>query len=592
MNTVNYRRPLLALAALFVAACACQRAGCAGASLPELDLQQRIDKAIAEHQEKLVLPEGRFRVANNPVFIRHASGLTIEGPKTVLVFSEMQRPALAVDDASERVTLRGFTVDYDPLPFTQGTVTGRSPDGKGYEVEIHKGYPDLAGPLLSRRLYVFDGKDRLWKRGAPDIYARSLEVTNGGRGARVSLSDALVREGFELQTGDLVTFDHRGSAAIKLLGGSADTRVEDVTIWTGPGGGIMARMVAGDGNYFRLKIDRGPRPEGADQDRLLSTTADAFNYAFARKGPILEKCEFAFMGDDSINIHGAVYPIVKVESARTVLVARRPGWDPIEQMFRAGDAAQILKADSFEPQQELQLWAWSRLYRQSDGDALPEMTPEQMREFYPSSGAAIDPASLEFLRISFSEDTSAKVGDWLDFNTLHGSGFQILDSYFHDHRAIGMRIQASDGKILRNRVERINDAAIQIGPEYGYWREAGWVRDLLVEDNTIRDVGRGPRLSSGKSVAPGAIGISARQDHPERKNPYPQGNRRITLRGNTIDGCPVAGILVNAASDVTIANNTIRNVNRGADKGASAGADHHVRGDEPITVLAAAGIRR
>lgn len=48
---------------------------------------------------------------------------------------------------------------------------------------------------------------------------------------------------------------------------------------------------------------------------------------------------------------------------------------------------------------------------------------------------------------------------------------------------------ASNGVIENNRFERIKHAAITVGAEYGYWREAGWVENIQIRNNRIRDVG-------------------------------------------------------------------------------------------------------
>ena len=95
---------------------------------------------------------------------------------------------------------------------------------------------------------------------------------------------------------------------------SRNIRIEDVTLFAAPGLGVESRYMDGD-NYYRYKIARGPRPAGATQDRLLSTSADGFNYAFARKGPTLDHCDFSYEGDDSVNLHGPALPITRIDGA-------------------------------------------------------------------------------------------------------------------------------------------------------------------------------------------------------------------------------------------------------------------------------------
>ena len=56
----------------------------------------------------------------------------------------------------------------------------------------------------------------------------------------------------------------------------------------------------------------------------------------------------------------------------------------------------------------------------------------------------------------------------------------------------------------------------------------------------------------------GAIGVFGRTDR-ESQLPLWPGNRGIVIEGNTIRGCPQAGIFVAAAKDVQIRNNRLEN---------------------------------
>ena len=78
--------------------------------------------------------------------------------------------------------------------------------------------------------------------------------------------------------------------------------------------------------------------------------------------------------------------------------------------------------------------------------------------------------------VTLDRDLEFSDGDFLDLPGLAVSDFTIRDNYFHDHRARGLRIMSSDGVIENNRIERTKSAAISVGCEYGYWREAGWGR--------------------------------------------------------------------------------------------------------------------
>ena len=71
-----------------------------------------------------------------------AENLEIAGSDTTLVFSDIEGTTWSFNSC-RNITLRGFTIDYDPLPFIQGRITGRSEDGRRYDFTVCGGYPVL-----------------------------------------------------------------------------------------------------------------------------------------------------------------------------------------------------------------------------------------------------------------------------------------------------------------------------------------------------------------------------------------------------------------------------------------------------------------
>ena len=72
-------------------------------------------------------------------------------------------------------------------------------------------------------------------------------------------------------------------------------------------------------NYYRYTIKPGPTPDGATEPRMISTCADGLNIAFATKGPTIEGCHFSFMGDDSVNLHGATFVVLEQKAPNELL---------------------------------------------------------------------------------------------------------------------------------------------------------------------------------------------------------------------------------------------------------------------------------
>ena len=69
---------------------------------------------------------------------------------------------------------------------------------------------------------------------------------------------------------------------------------------------------------------------------------------------------------------------------------------------------------------------------------------------------------------------------------------------------------SSNGLIEGNRFERIRSSAIDIGNEYPHWAEAGWAENIVIKNNTFKDVGVGEVFSTHNKV-PAAICLFVKQ---------------------------------------------------------------------------------
>ncbi|MBL8993453.1 MAG: right-handed parallel beta-helix repeat-containing protein, partial [Spirochaetia bacterium] len=275
-----------------------------------IPLQKQIDEAMARGENRLRLPKGRLLVDTSGIVVRNATNFTLEGSgkETVLVCTNPSVGFFAFFNCA-KIAVKNLSVDYDPLPFTQATVVSVSPDHLFFEYEIHAGFPLLTPFYALKTAYFFDPKTRYWKRHVPDVYLVSNTILSPTRGQlyRPTRPRNIVFDYSDIVPGDLVAFCNRIPAAF-VFRGSESVRLEDVEV-LGAGGGALCRNMRGE-NYFRFNIRRGPRPAGASQDRLMASSADGFNYAVAPKGPILERCDFSYMGDDSVNFHGSILPVM------------------------------------------------------------------------------------------------------------------------------------------------------------------------------------------------------------------------------------------------------------------------------------------
>lgn len=539
-------------------------------------IQKLLDDAVRNGTPRVELPAGKVRIANRLVLLK-ANRLEIAGPKTTLVFANPKTTALAIAHCKDLV-LRGFTVDYDPLPFVQGTITGRADDGTWLDFQVHAGYPglDQAPAEAYRHLpaYVFEPRQARWKRWVPDLYPRRVETRDPRHGRMVFGRAPALHE--QIAVGDRMVMTLRTGCGIRM-DDCENVRVEDVTFLAAPGAALLGRYMRGD-NYFRYTVRPGPTPQGAVEPRLLSTCADAFNYAYATRGPTLDGCRFSFMGDDSVNLHGAVLAVLEQVGPAELLVGWPYAPESLAKVVPVGALARRLRPGNFEVlgTAAIRSFAAEKGRRAADQEIIRRVWPRNL----PDRGTV--------WRLALDSPLSTDPGDLIDIPANNAPGFMIRNCTFEDHRARALRIMAPQGTIENNVFRRIRTAAIAVGTEYGFWREAGWVDRLTIRNNLLEDVCQEHGAFSPRCYALGAISVFARRDDRTQAAYWP-GNRQITIEGNRIRGSATAGIYVAAADDVTVRNNRLERVlyYPGEKAGGEAGLDLR----DPLDVRHATRVR-
>lgn len=509
----------------------------------DYDLQQVVNGAIANGTKKLELPAGVIRIAKN-IRIQNATDFELSGPQTTLLFSEHRTTGLSIYGCTG-LELTGFTMDWDPLPFTQGSITKVDPDGKWFEFEVHAGYPDLTQDYFERHAHVFEADQPRWKRWVPDLYPRSLEVTDPRHG-RLIFGGAIKFHQL-LQPGDRVVLNKRVGCGIRM-DNCEDVTVKGLTLLSAPGAALLGRYMRGQ-NTFSYDIKPGPPPPGATQPRLMSTSADGFNYAFATAGPILEGCHFSYMGDDSVNLHGACLAVVAQQSPTELLVAWPYATESLPTVMPQGSTVRRLRQVTYEVLGTSQLVSFEPLQEKTDEQQalIEEIWPRGLK------------GRGTIFRLVVDQPFHVERGELLDLPDNNSPGFVIRNNVFEDHRARGLRLMANHGLVEHNVIRRTQLVAISMGAEYGFWREAGWADRVVVRDNLIEDVCREWGAFNAGTTTLGAICTFANRGRIEGEPDRP-GNRGIVIENNVIRGCATAGIYLNAAAEATVRGNTLEHV--------------------------------
>lgn len=525
-------------------------------------------------ETKRTIPPGTYRLPEGGVVLRDLHDVEIDGTGVRLIATDLAAPALKLTGC-RNIKLKGLTIDFDPLPFTQGTITAIDAKAMTVDFEIHGGYPELPVANKLRHIHLFDKEGNLWKREAPDYYAKKVERLDGRKCRAYFSKDT---SGFgRFEVGDKVALNIRRKSAISIGDGSGGVALEDVTIQSAPGIAILVRYAEDGGSYKRVRVMPGPTPDGATEPRLLSSSADALNIAYTRKGPVVEDCEFSRMGDDSINLHGVVFPVLKWLDGSTFLTMRPHRGEDFDKVLRKGDEIRFLQGGDFRVLQTAKIEKVEKTTEDS------KRWEEAFHRYWPSFPPSDD---FGFFRVKLDQEIKdVPEGAYSEIPASAAEDFVIRDSYFHDHRARGLRLMSRNGIVEGNRFERIKGVAISVGPQFPYWAEAGWCEKISISKNRITDVAEGTEVSQRDSYTLGAISISCRMGEDTQDDNYYQGNRDISITDNVISGCSVDGINVSAARDVVIRGNTIERVNLRSCP--DAGSKHGLKGGQPISIIQA-----
>lgn len=511
------------------------------AAAPEIG--RLIKDAVRAGLSTVRIPAGVHRLSQT-ILIENARNLVIDGDGATLVMTDGHRGLLSIQ-GGDALTLRGLTLAYDPIRHTQATITRA--DAKSFDFVVQDGYPDIAPDATRPPTHLFTREGRR-QPDAFDFYKPTLRLASPRAGTALAPSAWPAT----LAPGDQVVFDRREldrANAVEIRGNTGPVVFEDVTVLDSPALGFAGRYCEAQVTLRRVVIRPGPPPAGATQPRLFSTNADAVNFVQCRVGPRLENCDFSGMGDDSLNVHGYFLPVVRVISPTVFLTALPNGPGGFVKPLRRGDALRIYEPEAFSVVGRATFSAIRALAETGD------VTPEEIALLYPIGFGKV----FTVYQVDLEAPAPLTPGQWFDCPAVNSGGFVVRDSYFHDHRGRGLRIMAGDGLVENNRFERLTKSAISIGPELGFWREAGWVSNLRIAGNRIREVGIDQSLAADGSYVPGAIGVFVHTQ--SGKPPFPSGNENIVIENNLIEGASVAGIHAYAARGLTLRGNTLHRTN-------------------------------
>lgn len=504
--------------------------GAAAATLNPIELiRSELDKG----SRTIRVPAGQYRLlppdnAKAYITLANVSDVTIDLTGVEIVG---QRRTRMVDLIRCRnVTLRGLTIDYETLPFTQATIRSVGPNGE-WDVQVLPGYPtediisaDICWPIQA---YGRDSGELV----NPMRFRDSISVIRTGHDT-YRISGGLDRRG---NVGDIAVWSLCEPNGVPTVGSAialshcADITLEDITVYSTPRGCGFLDMYGHGNTYRRCRLIRRP-PETDLQPRTLrrlrSGNHDAFMSRCASKGPRYLDCVAMYHCDDCVNISGMYSFITAANGSDARIVVNWAGFN-----FQPGNTCQLMTDDG-QCREDLTVVAV-----RDDGDATPdEKALFQTYGLWPGLADSCRKAYRLTLDKAVPE---LRPGSVIISAQRHGSDFIITGCRFGHSRARGLLIKASDGLIEDNLIEACSGSGLQMSPEYE-WMEGGCSSRVTVRNNTFRANG------DWGAVAAGASG---------RRQPLaPNAHRQLQFVGNRFLQSP-QGLSVSSCTGLVIRDN-------------------------------------
>ncbi len=446
-------------------------------------IRKAVEAAVTAGPGAQVLFENkRYRLArtveNYHIALEGVTGLTIEGNGAKLINNPWNN--LFKLENCEDVTVRGFVIDYDPLPFTQGTITEVDENNGAFLLKIHDGYDN---PVAVYQRIGITNPDWGWgvcidpveRRRKPEAIMHFFinEVTSADEDdnlLRVQLRDDYLEHARELKPGDrfVITIKYGGHGANFYVTRSANCRLEDNTIYTAKWGMVHALT----DNHGRIHVKGVKITFKPDSDRLITTPKDGFHCKHNAVGPIIEDGLYEGLLDDAINISVCPYWIREDLGENRYLIAEldfspRVGDTLMAYTPQPGTIIDGLVVQSVEAQPAPQgmRGQWNII---TLNKPIPDVGLHQGNDLFPGGAEKLVFTGL------YNIDAS-------------GRDYIVRNNVFGPQRRHALLARTSGGLFEGNLVDGVGGNGVSLNNEIGSFYEGPLPRDTVIRNNTFRN---------------------------------------------------------------------------------------------------------
>lgn len=491
--------------------------------------------ALAEQAEsaKLVVAPGRY-LLNPPdakpgeryfcLILDNCTNAVVDFQGSEIIVQNPSRGFFRVDN-SENVIVQNATVEYDPVPHTEGIIRAFDPQSSTIDLKIRDGFP---APDLE---YFQKAPARWGCQMDPDIPGRLKtgsqnhcfysEVRRLKEGLfRVGLKNANSAFWESVEIGDRFCLLARNYGSFFQVRQSRQVTALNLTSYNTPAGHYVSVMT----EAFNVIGCKSPIKPGF----WKGGNADAVHCQSNRIGPWIEDCLFEGISDDSLVIYARPFSVVEQLAPTRLKISR---------LSDKNNAMPLYKGEVVV------------------GDVLDFLNPETGVVLASATVTSYDKAAqvieLDHAVSGLSPGIDKrKTQIW---NRAMGSGFVMKNNVLKNSRRYGVYLKASNGLIEGNHFEGLSSCAITLHNE-PHAPNGPFCHNVTIRNNVITECG----FEGGFLQYPdiGALRVTARRlDYRDAETGTAHGN--LLIENNRFSNLKQRPISLSNVDGVVVRGNTL-----------------------------------
>ncbi|WPJ96124.1 right-handed parallel beta-helix repeat-containing protein [Coraliomargarita algicola] len=447
-----------------------------------------IDAALRRGERVIRIEKGDYRF-DQVSEGKYPAHIVWEGLKDVTLdfqgshfwFTEPRTGIKMID--CENVKVENLYMDWDPLPFMQGSITGMDLETGYFDVKLDAGYDEVVATRIREansrwkmRGFIFDSETRDYKLGQIGFALNFFwDQRNEDGSYRVKFHGfygvPLSESGMEL--GDSIAILGRMGRAIRSEN-LVNCIYEDVTLYSSP----FVAFASWGGSatvYRRCKILGRP-----GTNRLMAGNADGINCANMEQGPLIEDCEIWNIGDDFVNVHASLARVIAQPAPdqimTNILADRRQIDRQITLEFYTREEMQPLGTRLATLIEYVPEWEIDKASCTADLD----------HAWHSGTAASLGYGkTVEAHRVTLNEPFEVDGDVVVVCREFSSAGAVIRNNHFRGSAARGIRQQSPHALIENNDISYTAGPGIHLISQPSYWGEGPYVRDAKVLNNRL-----------------------------------------------------------------------------------------------------------